>query len=167
MVLTKKLGRTDMVEHEVDTGDTKPICLPPRRIPISQRQTIEKEFKKMLEDDIIEPSSSPWASPILLVTKKDGSIRFCIDYRQLNSVTRKDAYPLPRIDSSLEALGGDEWFCTIDLISGYWQCKMAPQSKDRSVFNYHMGLFEFKVLPFGMCNAPATWIFVGTQSLLY
>ena len=65
--------------------------------------------------------------------------------------------PLSRIDSSLEALGGNKWFCTIDLISGYWQCKMAPQSKDRSAFNSHMGLFEFKVLPYGMCNAPATF----------
>ena len=146
-----------MVEHGVDIGDTKPIHLPPRSVPISQRETIEKEIKKMLEDDIVEPRSNPWASPILLVTKKGGSIRICIDYRQLNSVSRKDAYPLPRIDSSLEALAGNKWFCTIDLISGYWQCKMAPQNKDRSAFNSHMGLFEFKVLPYGMCNAPATF----------
>ena len=78
---------------------------------------------EMLQKDIIQPSASPWASPVVLVQKKDGTIRFCIDYRKLNAVTRKDAYPLSRIDETLEALGGSNWFSTLDLLSGYWQVK--------------------------------------------
>ena len=104
------LGRTQLVQHKIDTGDTTPFKIPMRRQPISQKPIIENELDKMLQQDIIEPSESPWSSPILLVTKKDGSIRFCIDFRKLNSVTRKDAYPLPRIDDSLERLGGSKWF---------------------------------------------------------
>ena len=111
----------------------------------------------MLADDIIQPSNSPWSSPILLVRKKDSTWRFCIDYRELNSVTRKDAYPLPRIDTSLDTLGGNCWFSTVDLTSGYWQCDVEPSSREKTAFSSHKGLFEFKVLSFGLCNAPATF----------
>ncbi|VDI00395.1 Hypothetical predicted protein [Mytilus galloprovincialis] len=152
-----KLGRTGIVKHSIDTGDAKPVRVPPRRIPLGQKQVIETEIDKMLKNDVIEPSNSAWSSPVLLVTKKDNSVRFCVDFRALNSLSKKDAYPLPRIDSSLDALGGNKWFCTIDLTSGYWQCEMSPESKEKTAFSSHKGLYQFKVLPFGLCNAPATF----------
>ena len=100
------LGRTDKVQHRIDTGDTLPVKLPYRRLPMAKKSAMETEVEKMLEDDIITPSESPWSSPVVMVTKKDGSCRFCIDYRKLNGVTRKNAYPLPRIDECVESLGG-------------------------------------------------------------
>ena len=152
-----KLGRTDLVKHTIDTGNAKPIKIPPRRVPQKQKQTIEKEINNMLENDIIEPSTSPWSSPILLATKKDGSIRFCIDYRRLNAVTVKDAYPLPRIDDSFDALPGSKWFSTLDLASGYWQAEIVESDRPKTAFSSQKGLFQFKVLPFGLSNAPAVF----------
>lgn len=152
-----KLGRTDLVKHTIDTGIAKPIKVPPRRVPQKQKQLIEQELDKMLQNDIIEPSTSPWSSPILLVTKKDGSIRFCIDYRRLNAVTIKDAYPLPRMDDSLDALSGSKWFSTLDLASGYWQAEISESDRPKTAFSCHKGLFQFKVLPFGLSNAPAVF----------
>ncbi|CAC5391537.1 unnamed protein product [Mytilus coruscus] len=111
----------DLVSHSIDTEKAKPVKIPPRRIPISQKQVVEKEIDRLLGADLIEPSNSPWSAPILLFTKKDGSIRFCVDNRGL-SVTVKDLYPLPRIDTSLDSLGGNIWYYTVDLASGYWQC---------------------------------------------
>ena len=111
----------------------------------------------MLDRKIIQPSSSPWASPIVLVPKKDGSVRFCIDYRKGNAVTRRDAYPLPRIDDTLDTLAGAKWFSTLDLVSGYWQVELEEQDKEKTAFCTQDGLFEFNVLPFGLCNGPATF----------
>ena len=111
----------------------------------------------MLAQDVISPSSSPWASPIVLVKKKDGRTRFCVDYRKLNHLTRKDAYPLPRIDDTLNTLAGSKWFSTLDLISGYWQVELDQQTREKTAFCTPEGLFEFNVMPFGLCNAPATF----------
>ena len=104
----------------------------------------------MLEKGIIEPSSSPWSSPIVLVKKKDGSTRFCIDYRKLNHVTIKDSYPLPRIDDSLDALGNAKWFSTLDLASGYWQVAVDPKDAPKTAFVTTSGLYQFKVMAFGL-----------------
>lgn len=122
---------TDLTAHKIDTGGAKPIKLPPRRLPISQRDVAEREIESMLQKGVIEPSNSPWASPIVLVKKKDGSTRFCVDYRRLNAVTVKDAYPLPRVDDSFDSLAGAKYFCTLDLASGYWQVIMLPMIDKR------------------------------------
>jgi hypothetical protein len=114
-----KLGKTSLVQHTIDTGNSSPVRQAARRLPISKKETVKTEIENMLKEGIVVPSNSPWASPIVLVTKKDGSTRFCIDYRQLNSITRKDAYPLPKIDECFDALAGSSWFCTLDLASGY------------------------------------------------
>ena len=111
----------------------------------------------MLEHNIIEPSSGPWSSPILLAVKKDGSPRFCIDFRKLNTLVEKDAYPLPRIDETIDTLAGQQWFCTLDLHSGYWQIPVAKKDRVKTAFSSHRGLFHFKVMPFGLSNAPATF----------
>ena len=152
-----RLGRYGKTKHVVDTEANRPVKLPPRRYPLAQRDVVDKELDKMVEADIIEPSSSPWASNVVLVKKKDGSVRFCVDFRKLNAVTKKDAYPLPHIGDSLDALSGSRWFCTLDLAQGFFQVEMDEASKEKTAFNTHRGLFQFKVLPFGLCNSPATF----------
>ena len=111
----------------------------------------------MLDQGVIQHSQSPWASPIVLVAKQDGTTRFCVDYRKLNTVTKMDVFPLPRIDDSIDILSHSRYFSTLDLRSGYWQVKMAPGSIEKTAFATHSGLYEFVVMPFGLCNAPSTF----------
>ena len=113
--------------------------------------------QEMLDQDVIQPTSSPWASPIVLVKKKDGSMRFCVDYRRLNSITKLDVYSLPRIDDTLDVLAGARFFTTLDLASGYWQVTVDPAAREKTAFVTHSGLYEFMVMPFGLRNAPATF----------
>ena len=151
------LGRTSAVYHKIITTSTLPIRQPIRQIPPFKREKVQQLLSEMQEKDIIQRSNSPWASSIVLVTKKDGTTRFCADYRKLNEVTRKDAYPLPRIDMTLDTLAGSQWFSTLDLVSGYWQVEVAKEDQSKTVFCTTEGLFKFKVMPFGLCNAPATF----------
>ena len=121
-----------------------------------QKMTKEEErVAEMLTSGQIEASDSLWSSPVVLVTKKDGGTRFCVNYRQLNDATTKDAYPLPRIDDTLDMLAGKQWFSTLDLASGYWQVSLSREARVKTVFATHSGLF--RVMPFGLCNAPATF----------
>ena len=151
------VGQTDVVEHEIRLSDETPFKLPVRRLGPSQREVVQTEVQKVIDAGKVVPSSSPYASPVVLVRKKDGTLRLCIDYRRLNELTIKDAFPLPRIDDSLDSLGGAKWFCTLDLASGYWQIRMAAKDRHKTAFVTHMGLYEWLVMPFGLANAPATF----------
>ena len=141
-----ELGCTDAAQHQIYIGDSRPIRQPPRRIPAVQQEDVNRLLKNMQERDIIQPSNSPWASPIIMVKKKNGALRFCADYRKLNAVTQRDAYPLPRVDDALDTLAGCQWFTTLDLISGYWQVQLHPEDKQKTAFTTSQGLFEFNVV---------------------
>ena len=152
------VGRTSLIKHKINTGSASPIKQAPRRMPMAKRKIAEAEIDKMLKDDIIEPSNSPWSSPVVLVNKKDGSPRFCVDFRKLNGVTKKDAYPLPNAEELIDSLAGSQWFSTLDLASGYWQVELDPEDRQKTAFTFHgKGLFQFKVMCFGLTNAPATF----------
>ena len=155
--VTAPLPGTTLTSHRINTGAADPVRQPPRRVPFHQKPVVEEEVQQMLKEGIIEPSEGPWASPVVLVKKKDGSIRFCIDYRKLNDLTRKDAYPIPRIDDTLDMHSGSKYFSTLDLASGYWQVPVAAEDKEKTAFSTHLGLFQFNRMPFGLCNAPSTF----------
>ena len=117
-----------------------------------QKMKKEKECAvERLTGGQIEPSDSQWSSPVVLVTKKDGGTRFCVDYRRINDATVKDAYPLPRMYDTLYMLAGKQWFSTLDLASGYWQVSLSREARVKTAFATHSGLFQFKVMPFGLC----------------
>ncbi|GFX09898.1 retrovirus-related Pol polyprotein from transposon 297 [Trichonephila clavipes] len=145
------------VKHRIFTGDHAPINQRAYRVSPTERRIIHEEVQKMLDEGIVQPSESPWSSPVVLVRKKDGSWRFCVDYRKLNSVTKKDVYPLPRIDDTLDCLKGAKFFSSMDLRSGYWQIEIDEADREKTAFITPEGLYEFKVMPFGLCNAPATF----------
>ena len=144
-------GETELVQLEIDTP---PKQQRPHRIPFALREEVSKQLKGMQESGVIQPSTSPWASPVVLVRKKDGTHRFCVDYREVNAVT-KDKFPLSRVDDLLDQLGETQYFSTLDLASGYWQIKVHPESQAKTPFVTHQGLHEFRVMPFGLSNAPA------------
>ena len=151
-------GETDLVEMHIDTSDAAPQrCPPPRRMPFVVREEVAKQLDRMQAAGVIEPSTSPWSSAVVMVRKKDGSHRFCVDYRHLNAVTKADTYPLPRIDDLLDQLGCCKFFSTLDLASGYWQIHVDPESQEKTAFVTPQGLHEFKVMPFGLTNAPAVF----------
>ncbi|GBO45434.1 Retrovirus-related Pol polyprotein from transposon 297 [Araneus ventricosus] len=151
------VGRCNMTQHRINIGNHPPIKQYPRRLPLAKKEEAKRLVKEMVDNRTIEESSGPWASPIVLVQKKDGSTRFCVDYRKLNEITIKDSYPLPRIDDTLDALNGSECFSTLDLQSGYWQVEIQPEDKEKTAFTTGQGLWQFKVMPFGLCNALATF----------
>ena len=151
------VGCTRLVQHEIPVTSEAPVRQRYRRIPPAQFAQVKEHVQELLRRGIVRPSSSPYASPIVVVQKKTGEIRLCVDYRELNAKTRRDAYPLPRIDESLDALSGAKWFSTLDLASGYNQVPMAEKDKEKTAFCTPFGLFEFNRMPFGLCNAPGTF----------
>eukprot|EP00117_Sycon_ciliatum_P007004 scpid29770/ scgid10288/ Retrovirus-related Pol polyprotein from transposon 17.6; Protease; Reverse transcriptase; Endonuclease len=151
------LGLSSAVPHTINTTTEQPLKQPPRRIPLHQKDEVQEHVQELLDNNIIGPSSSPWAAPIVIVRKPDKSIRLCVDYRRLNSITTKDAFPLPRVDDALDAVHGARYFSTIDLSSGYWQVELDNASKVKSAFVTPSGLYHWNRMPFGLCNAPATF----------
>jgi hypothetical protein len=136
---------------------SRPIRQRAYRIAHSQRQVVDKEVEEMLSYGIVTPSRSPWASPIVLVPKKTGGWRFCVDYRKLNAATIKDAFPMPNTEDVLSSFHGAKYFSTLDLRSGFWQVAMTPEDQTKTAFTTYRGLFEFTVMPFGLTNAPAVF----------
>ena len=151
------ISSTSLVEHEIHT-EGLPVRLPFRQQNPIVRELEQSQIKEMLKDGVVRPSASPWASPVVMVKKKDGSMRFCVDFHKMNDATIKDAHPPSRIDGTLESLYGAQYFSTLDLKSGYWQVPIKESDKEKTAFRTSSGqLYEFNQLPFGLCNAPATF----------
>ena len=168
------LGCTNSVEHTIKTiPDCKPVKLRPYRIPLAKREFAESEIEVMAEKGLIEPSYSAWSAPAVLAPKRDGSLRFCIDYRRLNQLTIRDSHPLPRIDDTLDALGGSSWFSTLDLKCGFHQVSIAEEDRPKTTFSIPgSGLWQWRVLPFGLINSPSVFerlmerVFAGLTFLI-
>lgn len=148
------LGRTPLLKHTIDTGDNKPVRQKQYNFSPVIRQQIEQELEDMLEKDVVEPSYSAWCSPVLIVKKPNGENRLCLDSRQLNKVTKRDSYPLPRVSAIIDNLKNARYLSTIDLKSAFWQIPLDDNSKEKTAFAVNgRGLFQFKVMPFGLVNA--------------
>lgn len=143
--------------HSITLKDSKPIKIPPHRYSLAAKEAIKEFIEDGLKNGIIEQSSSPWSSPMHLVPKPNSKKRVTIDYQALNAVTEKDAFPVPRVEDLIENLRGAEYFTTIDFVSGFWQIKMDEASKALTTFSTPDGLYHFKVMPMGLCNAVATF----------
>ena len=143
--------------HRIETGDSCPIRQRYYSRSPKENLIIRDTIDQMLANGIAVPSQSEWSSPIVLVRKKDGSLRFCVDYRKLNSVTLRDSYPLPRMRDLFDKLCGAKYFTLLDLASGFWQIPMFTADKHKTAFISQYGLFEFNVMPFGLLNAPMTF----------
>eukprot|EP00794_Sanderia_malayensis_P021266 gene21266-biopygen16300 len=148
-VFANELGHTTVLSHKIDTENAPPIRQQPRRLPFHYRGEVDKQVSDMLAQKVIQPSTSPWASPVVLVIKKDGTYRFCIDYRKVNLVTKTDAHPFPRVDDLLDSLSNNTYFSTLDLRSGYWQVEMSPEAREKTAFITPAELFEFLRMPYG------------------
>jgi transposase InsO family protein len=151
------LGQFSQVQHRIHLSDNKAIKQKLRPTPFHFQKEEASHLENMIKAGIVRPSSSEWASPVCLVRKKDGGVRWCIDYRRLNEVTIKDAFPLPRIGECLDTLSGSVWFSSIDMASGYWQVEVAEEDRHKTAFLSKYGLFEHVRMPFGLSNAPATF----------
>lgn len=151
------LPGTDVCEHTIQVKNPTPLKESAYRVPQAKREALNASLDSMLEANIIAPSCSPWVAPVVLVTKSDGSLRPCIDYRKLNAVTISDAHPLPQIDHALKFLLGAKYLTTLDLYAGYHQVSVAPESRKYTAFITERGLFEFNRLSFGLRNAPRTF----------
>ena len=157
----EELGETDLVEHHniIEMTDHKPIRVFPRRLPYALQAELETELDQLLSIGCIEPSCSPYASGLVLVQKKDGRLRVCVDYRGINKYAIPDRYPIPRIDELIDTVGRQKGkiFTSLDLMKGYHQIRVADSDRPKTAFICHQGLFQFRRMPFGLTNAPATF----------
>lgn len=153
----EEIGLVPDIFHHIDTGDSSPITSNPYYVSKKEREVIKNMVEKMLKAEIILPSRSPWASPVILVKKKGTSdLRFCVDYRKLNKITKTDGYPIPNMEQVLESISGNHWFSKLDVKAMYWQVKMSETDRQKTAFVVHLGQFEFNVMPFGLVSAPMT-----------
>ena len=152
---------TPLLTHAIETGEAKPVFHHPRRIPLAWRDKVKEEVDTMLKSGVIEPSHSPWTSPIVPVKKKEGGLRLCIDYRNLNRVTVEDRYQMPRVDELVERIGKAEFISTLDLCKGYYQVSMRAEDKPKTAFLTPFGKFQFCRMPFGLKGAPSTFQRLG------
>jgi len=157
-IFSDKPGHCSLISHSISTPlNQNPIVMKSYRTPLATTSTVEAELQEMLRLGVIKPSSSPWCSPILLIRKKDNSIRFCIDYRALNKVTEKDPYPLPQVDELRDQISNATVFSSLDLTKGYWQVPLNPADTHKIAFSANRGHYEWTHMPFGLTNAPATF----------
>ena len=160
------IGCCNFVEHEIEIEEgSVPHREGARRMTPNKSEACRKEIEMLREYDMIEPSKSPWACGVVMAKKKGGQLRFCCDFRYLNAVTIKDAYPIPRIDESLSKLGDAKFFTTLDLGSAFWQVPLRKQDREKTGFACELGLFQWKRMPFGLCNATATFQRLMAQAL--
>ena len=152
------LGNIGATKHRVNLkAGANPIYQAPYRAGPTAREKEKTEVNRMLRASVIEPATVEWASPAVFVPKKDGTMRFCVDYRKLNAVTLWDSYPLPRMDECIDSLGDATVFTTLDFNGGYWQVEVAEEDRNKTTFASHCGLYRFVRMPFGLKNAPATF----------
>ena len=149
--------QTTLVSHDVEVGDSRPIKQHPYCVNPVKLEVMKKEIDYMLSNGIIEPSHSEWSSPCLLVDKGDGGYRFCTDFRKVNLVTKADSYPIPRIEDCIDKVGSSQYVSKFDLLKGYWQVPLTPRAREISAFVTPAGFYQYRVMPFGMKNAPATF----------
>uniref|UniRef100_A0A1X7UT63 Reverse transcriptase domain-containing protein n=1 Tax=Amphimedon queenslandica TaxID=400682 RepID=A0A1X7UT63_AMPQE len=148
-VFKNEPGCIDLVKHKISTGDANPV--------------LKQELDDMMKRRIIEPSVSEWSSPIVLVGKKDGTMRLCVDYRRLNELTTSDVYPMQRVDDVIDRVGGANYFSTLDLTKGYWQVPVEEKDRPKTSFSTPSGLYQFTMMPFGLKGAPATFQWLMDQ----
>ncbi len=151
------LGNFTEIEHSVDTGNAKPVRQRMRRTPVCFVDEEKAILDKMIKAKVIQPSVSDWAAAPVLIRKRDGQVRWCVDYRALNNVTIKDVYPLPLVEECMDTLAGNRWFSKLDANSAYWQVKIKESDQKKTAFVTKYGLYEFVRMGFGLCNAPATY----------
>ena len=149
--------RTDKIYHDVDVGDSLAVKQHPYRLNPIKQKYLHDEVQYLLKHDFIEPSKSNWSSPCILVPKPDGTYRMCTDYRKVNNATKTDTFPIPRIDNCIDRIGNAKYITKIDLLKGFYQVPLTERAKELSAFVTPDGLFQYKVMPFGMKNAPATF----------
>ena len=151
------LGKTHLVEHRIETGDAAPVKLPPWHIPLIFADEDCKELEKLKKRGVIQPSTSPWAAPLVMVWKCCGALRMCLDYCQLNAVTKDVAYPIPHTQDCLDAVAGATLFLMMDITAAYHQIPVAKEDIPKTAFITKYGLYEFKTMPFGLKTAPQTY----------
>ncbi|TIA84742.1 hypothetical protein E3P99_04121 [Wallemia hederae] len=154
------------VEHSIDLEEgAQPPSRSPYRLNFVEQEELKKQLKQLLDSKLIRPSTSPYGSPVLFVKKKSGELRMCIDYRALNNITIKNRYPIPRVDELLDQMANARYFSKLDLTSGYWQMRIKDEDIPKTGFTSRFGHFEFMVMPFGLCNAPASFQYLMNSML--